>query len=450
LFFIFSIFSSKKIKYNGKKTPQKKMIQYGGVTPFRMQKVKGTCPILQFKQPNNCVASSYRILGIANRKQSAELSRKSHDGIAEVVTIELLNSLFPGSDYTQVKFHNNETSKALAEPFLLQMLDETSENMTTGLLGGVSYKSGGSHSITFMKNSGKVHIVDNQTNGIKVFTKYMNPSISYFDVSIDINSEIFQHFAASHPAQMDAINEVADFRNIKITEGWNAERDDESQNIKLFKDIMSKHATGEASEDECEEYVHIYTDTILKTELYEKYILSCRELLDRFQTVQYLKEGGFMTEYARECNKWYKLFLKKLSNPEKSANGFSSRKENSPDTGNTLKITKKKQKELHQTALRSLEELSCHDGILKYQKLHSIIVDKLSELSDIHDDLPTELTSENVNSTIRLLNRTRKPSLSSPNSSSSSSSKRRRHKSAISPFMPFLSKYTKKSKSSSS
>jgi hypothetical protein len=181
------------------KTRRRHYKQRGGVTPFRMQKVTRTCPIKKYKHPNNCAASSYRILGIVTEEQAAEFSRRTGDGMSRNHTVALLNQLYPGSNFQLFIFKITDETLEKLEPMLYYFLSglDNAEDMTSGLLAGIEYSDSG-HSITCMKSKGKVRIVDNQTNENvsfqNYFKDYVEDNIENFRVFLDVNSDIYKRF----------------------------------------------------------------------------------------------------------------------------------------------------------------------------------------------------------------------------------------------------------------
>ena len=77
--------------------------QRGGIMPFEMKKVTRTCPIKRYRHPNNCVPSSYQILGILDDREARELSRLGKTTTPSQI-ITLLNKRYPGSNFRFIDF----------------------------------------------------------------------------------------------------------------------------------------------------------------------------------------------------------------------------------------------------------------------------------------------------------------------------------------------------------
>jgi hypothetical protein len=163
---------------------------------------------------NNCVSSSYRILGILDKRQAEELSRITENGIDLLNGIYILNSIYSGSDFRSVEIRLQRDGEDLSltprtlhiierlNDIILKFLcgdkeihEECEEDMTTGLIAGVLYSGGDGHSITLMKSKNKVRVIDNQANTNISLKTYLNQrNIKGFYFLVNASSPLFRKF----------------------------------------------------------------------------------------------------------------------------------------------------------------------------------------------------------------------------------------------------------------
>jgi hypothetical protein len=275
--------------------------QRGGVMPFRMEKkVTKTCRIHENRHENNCVPSSYRILGITNRKQSSELSKILTHGESDFLIRKFLNQLYPESDYYLLEMNGasfkQESERDKLEKIIYNILSrDDAEDMTTGLLASCTYTNGEEsipHAITLMKYKKKVRVIDNQAMGrenlsFQNYFKTLEAHISFLGIWVDVNSEAYEEhisrneWARTHLTPKDVAENLEEV-NKKIDElnaiskslgiAYQVPHKIEGNIIRQL-DIMREFERYDA----CNEFKILYISYCLKKKWFDELILHFRD-----------------------------------------------------------------------------------------------------------------------------------------------------------------------------